>query len=102
MRLRSLAFSSWMMLVAGAGCGTKIQEQYKIDVVTPGGDDYLAGASSAVLEIGNQKYTTTVTPGAPFILNGGDVQINTEMAGIFRIKVLNPKGEVVAQGQSPE
>jgi hypothetical protein len=100
MRLRS--FVSSLVLLACAGCGTKIQEQYKIDVVTPGGDDYLAGATSAVLEIGTQKYTTSVTPGAPFTLSGNNLAINTEMAGIFRVKVLNAMGQVVAQGQSPE
>jgi hypothetical protein len=102
MRLRSLAFPGWVALLVCAGCGTKIQEQYQIDVVTPGGDDYLAGAASAVLEIGNQSYTTKVTPGAPFTLSGGNVSIPTEMAGIFRVKVLDDHGQVLAQGQSPE
>jgi hypothetical protein len=101
MRLRS--FAPALALVACAGCGTKIQEQYQIDVVTPGTDDnYLAGATKAVLEIGTQTYTSSVTPGAPFVLSGSDLAIPASMSGIFRVKVLDAQGQVVAQGQSPE
>jgi hypothetical protein len=96
------SFVSLCALVACVGCGTKIQEQYQIDIATPGGDDYLTGATSAVLEIGSQSYTSSVTPGAPFVLSGNNVVIPAAMSGIFRVKVLNAQGQVLAQGQSPE
>jgi hypothetical protein len=90
-------------LAAATGCTPKIQEQYRIEIVGALNQNYLSGATTAVLEVNDKVLSTTgITPGAAFSLTGSGLDLKVNMSAVFRFKALDAQGTVVAHGQSPE
>jgi hypothetical protein len=103
MTRRSFAWLLLFLPLSGApGCGETIQQEYRIEIVGPVGMNYLAGAVTAVLLAGDKESRTPITPGAPFSVVNPGIDVNRTPAATFRFRALDPAGQVVAQGQTPE
>jgi hypothetical protein len=89
-------------LVACASCGQKLQEQYGVQLIGPAGVDYFQGANRVELSVGGKTYTTAITPGVPFTLDGSGIDVNANTASVFKVRALDAADHVVAAGQSPE
>jgi hypothetical protein len=98
-----LALLPALAALASAACGQKLQEQYGVQIVGPVGIDYLAGARTMVLDVGNKELSrTTIEPGAPFDLSGAGIDPGTMRSGVIKLRALDGNGAVVAYGESPE
>jgi hypothetical protein len=86
-----------------AGCGQKLQEQYGVQIIGPVGLDYLSGARSVALEVGEKEISrTSVSPGEPFDLTGGGIDPGLMRSGTIRVRAYDGGGALVAYGASPE
>jgi hypothetical protein len=85
------------------GCGTKLQDQYGVQIIGPVNLDYLAEARTVVLDVGGKELSrTSIRPGEPFALTGEGINTATTMSGVIRLRALDGSGALVAYGQSPE
>jgi len=92
-----------VLLALGAACTPKIQEEYRIELVGALDQKYLAGATSAVLEVNDKVVATTkISPDSPFTVRGTGIDIATTPSATFRVKALDARNAVVAVGESPE
>jgi hypothetical protein len=100
MRARWLAVS-FVLAALGSGCGEKIQETYRLEIIGPTEGDYLMGARTVVLEVGGREVARTdITPGRSFSLTGSG--INTPSTAALRVRVLDAAGAMLAFGETPD
>src|SRR5438094_666756 len=92
-----------LSLAGAAGCTSKLQDQYQVEIVGALDSNYLMGATTGVLELNDKEVARTgISPGTPFSLTGAGIDTNLITSAVFRFKALDGAGMVVAQGQSPE
>jgi hypothetical protein len=92
-----------VLLTLAAACTPKIQEEYTVEIVGQPDQDYLMGATKAVLEVNDKVVaTTSISPGRSFSLTGKGIDTTMTPSAVFRVKALDAKDAVVSVGESPQ
>jgi hypothetical protein len=96
--------ASLALVLSAAGCGEKITQEYRIQLVGPLDmpTSFLDGATTGVLEAGGKKFRTPIMPGVPFAVTGAGIDLKATPNTVFKFQALDATDKVVAQGQSPE